>query len=219
MLLLPRGAASRGPPCSSAAATTADKHAVMVNTTRRLSVHSAHRPLGVLLCLRYCNPPLTLLTHTLSGPDTQTHSDLSQVCGFFLSLLCFFCRPSLQPPLSEFAFVFSRFRSVEQGFPTLGSPTSFYTPLNCCCSLLLLSGLEPFCLKSVVKITRECYSVFFCKSVAFAGQKRGARRPRCSLINTSRLGSARVQLGPLTTGFSSAGILGTEGPQGLFLPG
>lgn len=220
MSSLPRGAASRGPPCSSAAATTtADKHAVMVNTTRRLSVHSAHGPLGVLLCLRYCNPPLTLLTHTLSGPDTQTHSDLSQVCGFFLSLLCFFAAPPFSLLLSEFTFVFSRFRSVEQGFPMLGSPTSFYTPLNCCCSLLLLSGLEPFRLKSVIKITRECYSVFFCKTVAFAGQKRGARRPRCSLINTSRLGSARVQLGPLTTGFSSAGILGTEGPRGLFLPG
>lgn len=91
MSSLPHGAASRG--SSAAATTTADKHAVMVNTTRRLSVHSAHGPLGVLLCLRYCNPPLTLLTHTLSGPDTQTHSDLSQVCGFFLSLLCFFSPP------------------------------------------------------------------------------------------------------------------------------
>lgn len=92
----------------------------------------------------------------------------------------FFAAPPFSLLLSEFAFVFSRFRSVEQGFPALGSPTSFYTPLNCCCSLLLLSGLEPFRLKSVIKITRECYSVFFAKlwPLRAKREERGGRAAR-----------------------------------------
>lgn len=63
--------------------------------------------------------------------------------------------------------------------------------------------------------------IIICK-MAFIGRskQRGSfTRPHFSLINTSQLGSARVQLGPLTTGFSSTGILGTRASEVYFCQG
>lgn len=159
-------------------------------------------------------------SHTPWVALTHKHTQISAKFVAFSSHCCvFFCRPSLQPPPERVRFRFQSLSFCRAGVSSARLPHLFLYSSE----LLLLSAAalrsRAFSLEKRHKNHKGMLQCFFCKTVAFAGQKRGARRPRCSLINTSRLGSARVQLGPLTTGFSSAGILGTEGPRGLFLPG
>lgn len=63
--------------------------------------------------------------------------------------------------------------------------------------------------------------IITCK-MAFIGQKELQEcftQPPFFLINASQLGSAGVRLGPLTTSFSSTGILGTKGCEVYFCQG
>lgn len=95
--------------------------------------------------------------------------------------------------------------------PLLISMLSWWTWQEIICAFCTQTTLwQPGFASTASKITRENNNNVKWPLLARESSEVCFTRPHFSLINTSQLGSGRLRLGPLTTGFSSAGILGTE---------